>query len=148
MSDKVKEGYSLDLAYDFFKLKYELKYTSKDYVSRDEYRRLCKLFNEKVMDNVAEGYLTKLPFGLGSFWIKKKRVNYSNHSLLDYPHYQETGEIRKYKKPWDYVLLWRWEKKYSKIRHMTAYSFIPSRTKKMEINKKLNSPGGHKKFLS
>jgi len=139
---KVKNGYSLEHAYEFFKEKHNID------ISYKEYREICYDFNKMIVNEVLEGKTQKLPHSMGMLWIKKFKMNYDNPAI-DFKATKEAGKtIYHLNEDSDgYCGRWTWSKRNNLAKNMIYYSFQPSWTNKRACSAEFKKHNGYRKFF-
>lgn len=138
--ESIKRKHSLDDCYKFFKNKYKIAVTKK------EYRNICYDFNKMIAKDVLKGKITTIPYYLGALWGKKfkapkKQVDFDETKRLGKTiyHLNEHSD--------GYSVRWAWEKKNNLVTNLIYYSFIPSRKNKRDLVSSVKEKDGHKKYF-
>lgn len=87
---KYKVDYSpIDMYKDYKKI------YGDDAVDYKTYRRILKETNQLVVDSLFDNHEYKMPFGMGTLSIRKRKINIGNFKKLrvDYGQLQRTGEV-------------------------------------------------------
>ncbi len=122
-------------------------------VSYVQWLRICKKFNQRVIEGLLQGYIFKMPYRLGSLGVTqtKKKIKFKIDGTLDtknlvvdwdktiilwkrlYPDCLKRSDFKKYKdKPKVYYtnehsdgryMSFHWKKKYSSMKNKSVYSF-------------------------
>lgn len=140
---KVKKGYSLDHAYQFFKKKHGINMDKKTY------RELCYAFNKMLVDDILEGKMTKLPHRLGSLWIKKYQID-PNNPPIDLNETKRTGKIVYHLNFHSdgFSAKWAWKKRNNLVTNLIYYSFQTTRANSRALARVMKEEGGHKRYFS
>lgn len=106
---------NIDDAYSFYVENYK---SSRGAANGKEYRRICVAFLKEVVQYVLEGNHFKIPFGLGKFFIEKRK----NKKKLDElkVDWQSTVEL--------------WDKKWRRGLNKTAYKDIDNKPLVRHLN--------------
>jgi hypothetical protein len=138
-----QETYTLLDCYKDFK---KSKPTS---ITLKQYRDICHDFNLMFSEAVVQGKVMTLPFGLGSFWIMKKKTD-CERLLIDFNQTKLSGKTVFHTNDhsdgwWGH---WKWGKTTSRVANIRFYSFVATRKNKREISKVMKEKDGHKKYFS
>jgi len=144
---KVKEGYSLDDSYLFYKEKMSSKGISL--INKKLYREICCDYNKMVVDKAMTGSMFKLPHSMGTIWIKKFKINW-NKPPVDLNESKKQGKLvyhlNLHSNGW--CARWAWNRLKSAAANMTFYNFTPTRTNSRLVADVMKRPNGHKIFYS
>lgn len=107
---------------------------------RNEYTAVCKLFIKKMVDELIEGKLVKLPHMLGVLGIIKMRN--TNHKPIDWKNTKKYKKIIRHLNlatdGYSYRLRWYKIGKFdARLRNGKVYCFVPSIPVKQKIKKKI-----------
>ena len=139
MTEQTKR-HSLSDCYKFFKEKYDIS------VSKKEYRSICYDFNKEIVKDVLKGRVTKLPYYLGALWGKKFK---SSKLQVDFAETKRLGKtiVHLNEHSDGYSVRWAWEKKNNLITNLKYYTFVPSRENARALSGEVKKPDGHKKYF-
>lgn len=139
----VKKGYSLSHSYKYFKKKYGFD------IDLATYRAICCAFNKKIVQNVIDGKVVKLPHSLGDLWIKKIKTNYDK-PRVDLNETKKLGKtiyhLNEHSEGW--WARWYWSRKCNLVTNMIYYSFQPTRENSRNVAKVMKKINGHKRYFS
>lgn len=129
-------------------------YRTEEYISKlnkltyKDFANICYKVNSLISERMLEGKYFKLPFGLGKFFIKKRRLNFDKLKF-DYAHYNKTGQKTFFLNEHSnkFYSKWFWEKISCRIAGNSIYSFIPTRTNKRDLASVMQTSNGYKRFL-
>lgn len=144
---KVKEGYSLDDSYLFYKEKMIKKGVAP--ISKKLYREICCDYNKKVVAKALTGSMFKLPHSMGAIWIKKFKINWDKPPV-DLNESKKQGKVvyhlNFHSDGW--CARWAWNRLKSAAANMTFYNFTATRTNSKLVSEIMQRPNGHKIFYS
>ena len=144
----MKDGcLNLTRAYRFYNKKTD--YEKEFRVSLQEYRDICKEFNQMVVEDVLAGKPFKIPFQLGVIWIKKFKMNWDNPPI-DWNETNATG-VKSYhlnRHSDEYCAGFRWAKKIKNTTNAIYYSFKPTWHNMRKVSAIMNEPNGHKRYFT
>ena len=86
-----KEGFNTNIAYDYYKAKYEAEFGTPLYISRREFMKLCGEYNRMLMEELSDGKIVDLPCGLGALNVQVKPLSVFSKDV-DLEHKRKTGE--------------------------------------------------------
>jgi hypothetical protein len=145
---EVKTGYSLTHAYRYYRDKFKPK-GDRYKVTRQQYRDICKEFNQMIVQEVLTGKGVKLPHSMGMLWIKKFKINWDNPPV-DLNASKKAGKkiyhLNDHSDGW--CAGWKWAKRNQAITNLIYYSFSPTWTNSREVARIMKEEGGHKKFFT
>ena len=140
---KIKEGFGLDHAYEFFKKKHGLD------IDKKTFRKVCYAFNKSVVEDALEGKMVKLPHRMGALWVKKYKIDYDNPPI-DLNESRKAGKIIYHLNFHSdgYTARWAWSKRNNLVTNMIYYSFHATRANSRALAKVMKQEGGHKRYFS
>jgi hypothetical protein len=141
----VKEGYSLTQIYAFYKEK--CVKNNEKVLDKKLHRDVCKEFNKMVIQGALEGKIMKLPFFLGSIWVKKFKVDWSRPAV-DFNATRKAGHTVYFTNEHsdNYNARWAWVKLNKITPNMRLYTFTAAKPNVRALARILFSPDGHKRF--
>lgn len=137
----------LTQAYKFYKTK--VNYAQEYQVSLQEYRDICKEFNQMVVEEVLEGKNFKIPFQLGNLWIKKYPINWNKPPLdIKETCLQRKRVYHTNQHSDEFYAGWKWSRVAKSTTNCIFYSFKPAWTNVKRVSQIMFQPGGHKRFFT
>lgn len=162
---QVKEGYSLDHSYRFYR-KSVAKKAQKFKISKKEYKDICAKYIEIIVNKILnEGQSIPLPYGLGQLWIRRSltipefglaksdrelKIDWNATNKL----WKENPELKPNQKVYflnehsdGWYAVWHWTKYKMRIKGNRSYSFEPSWTNKRTLAKLMQQPKYYQRYF-
>lgn len=112
------------------------------------FHAVCNACNAALVELLLAGREIKLPFGVGTLYVEKKKMNFAHALPLDYGHWQKTGEKRFHlnRHSDGFRARFHWRKQTVALVNKSFYAFVPARAAARALAQVLLSPGGHKSY--
>jgi len=138
--EQLTEQLTLFQAYQYYVKDLDKK--SKCYIDRSLYRQICQKFNENLSEALIDGEIVDLPFRLGYFRIKKKKI-ILNRLKVDWGTWKKTGIITHHLNSHsnEYYYKFFWGKRDMIVKNKSYYCFIPARVNQRALAKAAKENG-------